>query len=481
MSEEPKNTQNPSDAESPKDAAREAKKEEAPAKKTGGSKGSREGPGNKPKDEKVVEAPKESNEGPESGPKVAEAPKKTKGEPKEVAKAPSKKRPEGKPKGVEGEEGDRPAVARKKAQVTEFTKEFSASKNIVVLDLRKLPDRLLQSMRKKLREEGTKIRMAKSTVLKRALEGAKKPKELVDLFDKPAAVVFTELSPYELNQFFKGNTIDVAAKPGQVAPGDIVVPAGETDLPPGPALSELKAAGINAQIRGPKISIVKDSTVVKAGEEITPEKAKALQTLGFKPFKLNANILLAYDGEYVYSPDLLDISAESLAPEFIGSLQDAFNVSVNASYPSGNNIELLVTEAFVQGMNAGINGEIYSPQSIEQLLARSIRGGLALSKLKLEAAAPAKEEAAAEEPKPEEKAEEPPKEEKPAEEPKPEPKEEPKAEEPAQEAPEAPEPKAEEPKAKTPDASAGEAKESSDKPEEKKEKETEKSEEKKGE
>jgi large subunit ribosomal protein L10 len=402
MSEESKNTQKPSGAESPKDAAKEAKKEDASAKK-----------------EEVKKAASPKKESTKEG----------------------------------GESGERPAIAKKKAQVAEFTKEFSASKNIVVLDLRKLPDRLLQSMRKKLREDGTRIRMAKSTVLKRALEGAKKPKELIDLFDKPAAVVFTAMSPYELNKFFRGNTMDVAAKPGQVAPEDIVVPAGETQLPPGPALSELKAAGINAQIRGPKISVVKDSTVVKAGEEITLVKAKALQTLGFKPFKVNANILLAYDGEYVYSPDLLDISAESLAPEFTSSLQDAFNMSVNASYPSGNNIELLVTEAFMQGMNAGINGEIYSPQSIEQLLARSIRGGLALSELNLEAAAPAKEEAAAEAPKEGEK-----------------------------DASASPESPSEEPKAETsPDASAGEGKEPSDKPEENKEKETGKPEEKKGE
>ncbi|MBN2121914.1 50S ribosomal protein L10 [Candidatus Micrarchaeota archaeon] len=305
-----------------------------------------------------------------------------------------------------GEPHERPAIARKKAQVEEFKKEFSESKNIVVLDLRKLPDKLLQGMRKKLRENGTRIRMAKSTVLKRALESAGKPKELIDLFDKPAAIIFSQMSPYEVNKFLKSNTMDVAAKPGQIAPSDIIVPAGETSLPPGPALSELKAAGINAQIRGPKISVAKDSTVVKAGEEITLEKAKALQTLGFKPFKVNANILLAYDGEYVYSPELLDISAEALAPEFATSLRDAFNMSVNAAYPSEQNIELLVVEAFRQGMNAGINGEIYSPESIEQLLARSIRGGLALSELNLEAAAPSKEEpAAAKAPKEEPKAE----------------------------------------------------------------------------
>lgn len=274
---------------------------------------------------------------------------------------------------------ERPALRRKKAQVEEMKEEFSSSQNIAVIDLRKLPDRLLQNVRKKLREKDTKIRVAQATVLRRALESSGKPKRLIDLFENPAAVVLTGLSPYELNKFFSDNTMDVAAKPGQVAPSDIVVPAGETSLPPGPALSELKAAGINAQIRGPKISVAKDSTVVKAGEVITTEKAKALQTLGFKPFKVNVNILLAYDGEYVYAPDLLGISAETLAPQFMDSLQGAFNVSVNAGYPTAQNVEVLLVEALSQGRNAGINGGIYSPQSIEQLLIRSIRGGMALS------------------------------------------------------------------------------------------------------
>jgi large subunit ribosomal protein L10 len=431
MSKDAKNAAEKSSKEAPKESGEAKKDEKAPkdAKKEEAS--------GKSEEVKGGEAPKEEK------PKAPPKPKKRKARKKEEPP-------------ITNEFGDRPAIAKKKAQVEEFRKELSSTKNIVVLDLRKLPDRLLQGMRKKLREGGTKIRMAQSTVLRRALEGAGKPRELIDLFDKPAALVFTEMTPVELNSFFRGNTMDVAAKPGQVAPEDIVVPAGETSLPPGPALSELKAAGINAQIRGPKISVVKDSTVVKAGEEITLEKAKALQTLGIKPFKVHANILLAYDGEYVYAPDLLGISAESLAPEFVASLRDAFNVSVNASYPSGNSIELLVTTALVQGTSVGINGEIYSPASIEQLLARSIRGGLALSELNPEAA-PAKE-AAAGEPKPEEKAEEPAA--KAAEESKPDTKEEPKAEKPA-EAPKAGEPKAETP----PDASAGEGKKETEKPE----------------
>ena len=365
------------------------------------------------------------------------------------------------------EKKDRPEIARKKAQVVEFAKEFSASKNMVIIDLRKLPDRLLQNVRKKLREQGTKIKVAKSAVMTRALEGAGKPKELIDLFEQPAAVVLTELSPYELNKFFRENTMDVIAKSGQIAPIDIIVPAGETKLPPGPALSELKSAGIKVQIRGPKISVTKDSTVVKAGEEITPDKAKALGTLGFKPFKANVDILLAYDGEYIYTPDLLNISAETLAPEFTESLRAAFNISVNADVPTEQNISLLLTQAFTQGMNTAINGDIYSPQAIEQLLTQSLRTGMALSDKVPESAAPkgdAGEAQKPEEPKPEEKEEEP------KEEPKPEKKaEEPKAEEPKPKAKE--EPKAEE---KPKEESKPEKKEEAPKKEEPKEKPKEK-------
>lgn len=303
---------------------------------------------------------------------------------------------------------ERESIAKKKAQVEEFKKEFSASKNIVIIDLRNLPDKLLQNVRKKLREKGSKIRVAKSAVMTRALESAGKPKQLVDLFGNPAAVVTTELSPYELNKFFRENKMELAAKPGQVSPFDLIVPAGETKLPPGPALSELKSAGINAQIRGPKISIAKDSTVAKAGEVITLEKAKALQTLGIKPFSTNVDVLLAYDGEYVYSPDLLNISSETLSPEFVGSLQHAFNLSVNAEVPTEQNISVLLTQAFLQGMNTAVNGEIYSPESIELLLSRSLRAGMALSDSVPKEAAPKAEKSPdastgekKEEPKPE--------------------------------------------------------------------------------
>lgn len=280
------------------------------------------------------------------------------------------------------EKKERAAIRMKKEKVREIQDEMKKYPSLVLIDLRNLPDRLLQSMRKRLRSgnSGT-VKVAKSAVLKRALDGTGKPAGLSERLNIPAALVLTNLSPYNLNQIVKGNKLQMAAKPGQVSPADIIVPAGDTDLPAGPALSELKSAGVNVQIKAGKIAVSKDSTVVKKGEVITAQKAKALQTLGIKPFEVGMNVILAYDGEYVYSPELLDISAASLAPEFVSSLLDAMNLSVNAKYPSPQSIEMLLVEAYTQGKNAGINGGLYSSGSMEQLLALAARQGMALEGL----------------------------------------------------------------------------------------------------
>jgi large subunit ribosomal protein L10 len=217
-------------------------------------------------------------------------------------------------------------------------------------------------------------------------------------------LIFTPKSPVELYTFFKTNKKKRAAKEGDIAPSEIVVPEGETDLPPGPALSELKGAGINVQIKGGKIAVVKDSVVAKEGDKITMQKAKALQTLGILPFDVYVNYILGYDGKYVYQSDIFAIT-ETLDVDLQASLFDAFNVSVNAAFPTDANADVLLSEALNQSRNMALNGDLYSSISIEQLLSSAFRQGMALSGLEAQAKPEEKAEPPKEEEKPEEKAE----------------------------------------------------------------------------
>ena len=158
-----------------------------------------------------------------------------------------------------------------------------------------------------------------------------------------------------------------------------MVPEGETDLMPGPALSELKGAGINAQIKGGKIIVAKDSVVAKKGAKITESVCKALQKLNILPFEAMVNMVAAYDGKFTYAASVLDIDEHKLNADVLESLAQAFNVSFNASFPTSQNIEALLSSGISHGRNMAINGCVYSDASTGLLLTQSMVLGNELS------------------------------------------------------------------------------------------------------
>jgi len=270
-----------------------------------------------------------------------------------------------------------PAIELKKQKVEQLTAVSKKYPVVALLNIRNLPDRILQSSKKKLRGKAD-FSVAKNSVIIRALEKTGKS-SLSSHLNFPTALVFTGLTPYTLFKFFKDNKVKVAAKPGMLAPFDIIVPEGETDLMPGPALSELKGAGINAQIKGGKIIIAKDSTVAKKGAKITDNVCKALQKLNILPFDAQVNMVAAYDGKFTYTSSMLDLDEGQLHADLREALSQAFNVSYNASFPTSQNIEALLKNAYAQSRNMAINGHVYSVVSTELLLTQAISLGDTLS------------------------------------------------------------------------------------------------------
>ena len=263
-----------------------------------------------------------------------------------------------------------PAIQAKKEKVEKLAVASKKYQVVALLNIRNLPDRILQSSKKKLRGSA-EFSVAKNSVIIRALEKGGKG-SLSEHLDFPASLVFTSLTPYSLFKFFRDNKVKVAAKPGQIAPFDIVVPEGETDLMPGPALSELKNAGINAQIKAGKIVVAKDSIVAKKGAKISDSVCKALQKLNILPFDAMVSMVAAYDGKFTYTASVLDLDDAQLHADLQACLSQAFNVSFNASFPTSQNIDALLSNAFSQGRNMAVNGYVYSDASTEVLLTQAV-------------------------------------------------------------------------------------------------------------
>ena len=266
----------------------------------------------------------------------------------------------------------RKAIKLKKQQIEELKNSLKDYKSFIIINLKKVPDKLLQSSRKKLKEKQAFAKVSKLTVLKRALKDLNLPEEFYNDVEFPAMVIGVNDSPYSLAQFFSSNMMDMPAKEGDVADKDIVVEAGETDLQPGPALSQLKVAGVNVKIDKGKIVVAKDSVVVKAGETVTKEKASVLQLLGLKPFKAGLKIYKAYDGETLFDEEVLLIKPEEVEESIKDLFSKGYNLSVNSNYPTEENVKLLLNKAFSNERNLSLNSNYPTKEFINDLILKAL-------------------------------------------------------------------------------------------------------------
>jgi len=286
---------------------------------------------------------------------------------------------------------ERPSQKRKQEIIVELAKLIKKYKTIGIIDLRNLPDRQFSLIKKKLRGKA-EFTVAKNTLIKKAFEKAKVAEALMPHVNAPSALVFTDMNPFELFRLIKQNRGKAAAKPGQIAPFDLIVPAGETSLPPGPVLSELKSAKIDARIQEGKVVIGKDSLVAKKGEKIGDLVAKGLQKLGIQPFEVGMNMIAAFEDGLIYGRDVMDVDEEKLMAELASGYMKALNLSVEVGYPTKQNIEIMLVKAVRNARGLAIEANIYDKEVIDQILAKAKRAHDALAvNVKEEAPAAASE------------------------------------------------------------------------------------------
>lgn len=266
------------------------------------------------------------------------------------------------------------------------TKEVARIKELVnsgsvigVVDLRQMPSAQLQEIRKKLRGRAT-ITVTKTSLIRRALEGnAQAEKLLPTMEDVPCGLIVTSENPFKIYNFIKNSKSRSNAKPGMVAPADIWVSAQETDLPPGPVLSDLKQAKIDAKMDKGKVVIASDSLVAKKGDTITLAMASALAKLGVTPIEISLRIPVMVEGGVAYAADVLSIDAAEFLGRLTGAYSSAVNLSVFAGYPTTVSIKLMIAKASRNARAVSLDAGIVTKDTVKDLISRASRQATALS------------------------------------------------------------------------------------------------------
>lgn len=252
--------------------------------------------------------------------------------------------------------------------VTKIKKDLSGYPVVAVASLQNLPARQFNSIKKKLAGKAI-IDVARATLLIRAIDEARPElKALEEKFSGSTALIMTSMGAFQLYKTFKQNKSKTSAKPGQIAPMDLVIPAGETNLPPGPVLTELKQAGIQAKIQGPKIVIMSDSVVAKKGMPISDAAAKILTKLGIEPMEIGLNVISVFEKGTIYPGEILDIDDDK--------------------YTS------LIQQAHLQAVNLAVFAEVFNNTTTPLIISKAARAANAINAL-VQSKAPATQAAAA--------------------------------------------------------------------------------------
>ena len=257
-------------------------------------------------------------------------------------------------------------------EVKELEKFIDQKKVVGIVDMESLPSKQLQEIRKKLRGKAD-IKVSKSILIKLAIDNLKRAdlKKLEEYMEGPTGIIVSDEDPFLLYKFLKKNRSKALAKAGMIAPMDIVVPAGDTDMPAGPVLSELKMAKIDVKLDKGKIVIASDSHVAKKGETITPQLAGALAKLGITPVEIGLKITAILEKDIIYKPDVLDIDEEKFMADLVGAYRNALNLSVNAGYPNRDSIRIMIQMAYRNAKNLAVNAEIVTKETVGSILAKA--------------------------------------------------------------------------------------------------------------
>ncbi len=270
----------------------------------------------------------------------------------------------------------------KKQIVKELEACFRDYPVFAIADLRGLKASQLQVLKKKFKDDLI-IRVAKNTLVKIAISSlASKYKNINDIskyLSEQNAFIFSKKNPFSLYLMFEKNKVESAAAPGDIAPNDITVTAGNTGMQPGPVLSKFGAAKIPTKIQDGNVWIASDTVVAKKGEPISADLADLLSKLGLKPIMVGLKLRMGYDNG-VIPGDVLAINLDEYNANVIAAVQNAMNLSVGAVIPLPENIRLLVAKGFNEAKSLAVNAAVPIPETIGEAVSLAQRRGSALAK-----------------------------------------------------------------------------------------------------
>ena len=268
---------------------------------------------------------------------------------------------------------NRTKFPQKKAQMYQLMQELPKKYSVMALvRMEKVRASQLLPLRKKLLGEveivSIKDKIAKKAFEKLDVPGAEKMKEMLT---GQCVFMFTNMSPFKLNVLLGKNKVFLAARGGNIASIDVVVPPKNTGIAPGPMLTEFKDNKIPTKIDQGTIWILKETTPVKKGEVISTKLAALLGKLDIKPIEARIVLNSALSESILFSEEELVVDVDAFRDKIAQANQNALALSTEIAYVTEDNIAQILAKASQAGISLSVEAAYVTDETKEQILQKA--------------------------------------------------------------------------------------------------------------
>jgi len=194
----------------------------------------------------------------------------------------------------------------------------------------------MQQIRGSLRGTAV-VLMGKNTMMRKAIKGhvENNPalEKILPHVRGNVGFVFTSADLGTVRDKLLENKVRAPARPGAIAPCDVIIPAQNTVLGP-EKTSFFQALAIATKISKGTIEIINDVHIVKNGEKVGASEATLLNMLNISPFNYGLMIEQVYDSGSIFEPKILDIKPEDLRATLLAGVRNIAAISLQIGYPN---------------------------------------------------------------------------------------------------------------------------------------------------
>ncbi|MBU13379.1 MAG: 50S ribosomal protein L10 [Nitrosopumilales archaeon] len=268
---------------------------------------------------------------------------------------------------------NRTKFPKKKMQMYQMMEELPKKYSVTALvRMEKVRASQLLPLRKKFKGEveiiSIKDKIAQIAFEKLDISGIKKLKENLT---GQCLFMFTNMSPFKLNVLLGKNKIMLAARGGDVASMDVVVPPKNTGIAPGPMLTEFKENKIPTKIDQGTIWILKETTPIKKGEIISTKLAALLGKLDIKPIEAGIVLNSALSEGVLFTENELVVDVDLFRKQISEAHQNAVSLSIEAAYITNENIEQILAKASQSARSVSLEIGYMTDDNKEQVIQKA--------------------------------------------------------------------------------------------------------------